>query len=885
MKSTKIVFVLFFYIYSTSGKSEFPGRFKRQDESDIVTSVGLGFTAPEPEISISKSEESTFERMAIIQNLNYLEDIIANLDDEKEKLENLWKSSTTESHLQKAAKSLWEKTNKQINLLNEKKTELTETLKNLSFAKEEILSFEEFNETATVPSKKSENTRSNLSKAVCQFFVFGTLFGVVVTITTCSCFLQPKNQERNSITSNLNLSRIPEPFDYSKPCLLKADSSGRFYASPIDGEEIPPLPTYEAALNLPQRITMSGVPKISNANLKAVINFIYFGKIELNKDNVKEIFTFAKQFEVKDLAPKCIEFDPSLEPKITPETVVDVIEKAHLQKDMTTFNSCLEKLLSCPDYARQWTKVSKEVFLELVKSEETALREEEIFQMMMTWLEAHHPELDLRTPKNKPALRRILDSFLPYIRFPVMNYKFLCNVAFKAGVLPEQSRNDILYDHALVDVMDATTGIHWKSPYSHDFRSFIKMSKIYKPDHGLSDEEISRYSRQLITSDFHVKGQEALKKSSVLVVGCGGLGNPAALYLAGAGIGKLGLLDSDSVDISNIHRQIGYTVADIGKKKVETLKKAVLERNPEVQIEIHDVRLTKTNVLDLVSKYEIVADCSDNLPTRYLLNEACFLKNIPLAMGSAVSWAGQFVFFHSEEGHACYRCLYPKPDMASLNMSCNEKGIMGPVVGIIGSTQAMEIVKFVALKSSSYSNAMLTYDAFSARYIKVQLRPKVPGCPTCGGDLKELNDYEYLCNSLAGKTPFSDKILPEDRITPKKLEEILKNDEDAVLVDVRPENEFEIAHHPKAINVPINRFIRTKEGFQTLLHHCKELDPSKKEKPVTKCFFICRRGNDSQRVLLHCKAALHGPKQLEVADIIGGYEAWKTEVDPNFPEY
>lgn len=175
-------------------------------------------------------------------------------------------------------------------------------------------------------------------------------------------------------------------------------------------------------------------------------------------------------------------------------------------------------------------------------------------------------------------------------------------------------------------------------------------------------------------------------------------------------------------------------------------------RNPEIKVEVHDLRLTKENILDIISKYDIVADCSDNLPTRYLLNEACFLKNIPLAMGSAVGWTGQFVFYHSEPGYACYRCLYPKPDMASLNMSCNEKGIMGPVVGIIGSTQAMEIIKFVGFGNSSYSNAMLAYDAYSARFIRVQLRPKVPGCPTCGGNLKELNDYNYLCSALVGKT-------------------------------------------------------------------------------------------------------------------------------------
>jgi len=276
MTIIKILFIVILFVCNTLVESESTRRFKREDESDIASSIGLGFSAPESEIPISKSEESEFEKMAIVQNLNYLTDILRNLNEEKDKLEALWKSSTTESQLQKAAKALWEKTKQQIDLLDDKKEELTKTLKSLSFSKEEFSHFDELNATTTASSKKPENSPSHLSRAICQFFVFGTLFGVVVTITACSCFLQPKEQNRSSSTSNLNLNRIPEPFDYSKPCFLKADSSGRFYASPIDGEEIPPLPTYEDALNLPIRIvvdteTQTNQPKPSSPMLQQIV--------------------------------------------------------------------------------------------------------------------------------------------------------------------------------------------------------------------------------------------------------------------------------------------------------------------------------------------------------------------------------------------------------------------------------------------------------------------------------------------------------------------------------------------------------------------------------------------------------------------------------------
>jgi hypothetical protein len=289
ISSTTCLLIAVFLIQFSTGNYI---KVKRNDGAEIASTLDLAF-APlqkdEPLISPSSPSERSIsssevdeaeeaekneqkhevERMVILQNLNYLDDVITNLETEKQNLENLWKSSTSdaETSLHRAAKSLWQKTSKQIEVLNKKKKELLESLKTLTFGEklQKFIENDSENDTSAstqAPSSadsddKKETSASSISKAICQFFVFGTLFGVVITITVCTCFLQPRQHRRSrqcriASISNLNPSRIPEPFDYSKPCFLKADSTGKFYASPIDGEEIPPLPTYEAALALPR---------------------------------------------------------------------------------------------------------------------------------------------------------------------------------------------------------------------------------------------------------------------------------------------------------------------------------------------------------------------------------------------------------------------------------------------------------------------------------------------------------------------------------------------------------------------------------------------------------------------------------------------------------
>jgi adenylyltransferase/sulfurtransferase len=292
--------------------------------------------------------------------------------------------------------------------------------------------------------------------------------------------------------------------------------------------------------------------------------------------------------------------------------------------------------------------------------------------------------------------------------------------------------------------------------------------------------------------------------------------------------------------------------------------------------------LNKENALKIVKDYTVVADCSDNMPTRYTVNEACLITHTPLAMGSAVGWAGQFTFYHINPKGPCYRCLYPNPSKNTINMSCNEKGIMGPVVGIIGNIQAIEIIKFCAFGESSFSDTMYNYDAFDGRFFNVTLRPKSPNCESCLAGLTQVNDYQMLCDRIAGQTPLSEVIQEEYRVTSNELLESLKNDQDAILIDVRPINEFKIAHHPRATNIPINEFSYEKGGLQTVMHLCKK---NGDEEPPNKCFLICRRGNDSYRVLLLLKARFYGDKALDVVDVIGGYDSWRKDVDPNYPAY
>jgi len=246
----------------------------------------------------------------------------------------------------------------------------------------------------------------------------------------------------------------------------------------------------------------------------------------------------------------------------------------------------------------------------------------------------------------------------------------------------------------------------------------------------LANPEILRYSRHLIMPEVGMEGQKRLKSSSVLLIGSGGLGSPLGIYLSAAGIGRLGLVDFDVVDFSNLHRQIIYTEKDVGRKKLEVAHERLTEINPNVQVETHPIRLTSDNALDLFRKYDIIVDGTDNFPTRYLVNDACVLTNKPNVYGSIFRFEGQVSVFDASKG-PCYRCLYPEPPDPGLVPSCAEGGVLGVLPGVIGCMQAVEVIKLVLGKGDPLIGRLLLFDALKMQFRQFKLR-KDPNCPVCG---------------------------------------------------------------------------------------------------------------------------------------------------------
>lgn len=263
---------------------------------------------------------------------------------------------------------------------------------------------------------------------------------------------------------------------------------------------------------------------------------------------------------------------------------------------------------------------------------------------------------------------------------------------------------------------------------------------------ALNEQQIERYSRHILLPEVGGKGQQKLLNSSVLCIGAGGLGSPIVMYLAAAGVGRIGLIDADVVDVSNLQRQIAHSTADIGKPKVLSAKESALAINPECVIETYQDRITKQNVMDLISKYDAVIDGCDNFPTRFLVNDACYFQKKPLFYGSVLRFDGQASSFLTSPDAPCYRCLYAEPPPPGLVPSCQEAGVLGVTVGTIGLMQATEFIKWVLGIGNSLAGRLIMYDALNAEYRTVKLR-KNPECPLCGPNptISELIEYEEAC--------------------------------------------------------------------------------------------------------------------------------------------
>ena len=379
---------------------------------------------------------------------------------------------------------------------------------------------------------------------------------------------------------------------------------------------------------------------------------------------------------------------------------------------------------------------------------------------------------------------------------------------------------------------------------------------------ALSNEEVARYSRHLILPEVGMEGQTKLKRASVVMIGAGGLGAPLGLYLAAAGVGRIGIVDFDVVDASNLQRQVIHGTSDIGRKKLDSAGDRMRDINPNIRVDKFDAGLTSENALEILRDYDIVVDGTDNFATRYLVNDACAILKKPNVYGSIFRFEGQASVFTYQDG-PCYRCLYPEPPPPGLVPSCAEGGVLGILPGIIGVIQATEAAKIILGIGTPLKGRLLLYDALEMRFRELKLR-RNPECPVCGDHptITKLIDYQEFC----GMPPMNAEPAPTgDAIDAIELKRKLDRGDNFVLIDVREPHEYQIARIPGARLIPLGE----------LPKHLRELDPS------GEYVMQCKSGARSQRAVDFLKQ--NGFKN--VVNMTGGILAWSDKVDPSVPKY
>lgn len=364
-----------------------------------------------------------------------------------------------------------------------------------------------------------------------------------------------------------------------------------------------------------------------------------------------------------------------------------------------------------------------------------------------------------------------------------------------------------------------------------------------------------------------------MKNSSVLILGAGGLGCPCATYLTAAGVGRIGVVDYDQVEVSNLHRQVLHKEKSVGLSKVESLRRSLKELNRLVQIDTHNVQLTSRNANQIVSNYDVIVDCSDNVATRYLINDSCVLNRKPLVSGSAIKWEGQLTVYNYGNG-PCYRCIFAQPPPPEAVLNCGDGGILGAVTGIIGSLQALETVKILLgcpKDATVLSGRLLLFDGLTSTIRNVALRGKRPDCAVCSSKatIKELIDYERFCKMAATDKDRQVNLLkPNERISVQELKLIMDRHIPHTLIDVRSESEFEICQLPHSQHISMEK-VMNNHGVHNL----------ETQNPI---YVVCRRGNDSQLAVRHLQGLLRGSV---IKDVVGGLHAWTKEIDSEFPIY
>jgi sulfur-carrier protein adenylyltransferase/sulfurtransferase len=379
----------------------------------------------------------------------------------------------------------------------------------------------------------------------------------------------------------------------------------------------------------------------------------------------------------------------------------------------------------------------------------------------------------------------------------------------------------------------------------------------------LNNDEIRRYSRHLILPEVGLAGQKKIKATSVLCIGAGGLGSPITMYLAAAGIGRIGIVDFDTVDYSNLQRQILHTEADVGRPKAQSARETIQGINPNCQVAIHHTRISSENALDLIRGYDIVVDGTDNFPTRYLTNDACVLLKKPNVYGSIFRFEGQASVFAPHLGGPCYRCLYPEPPPPGMVPSCAEGGVLGVLPGIVGCIQATEILKLALGKGQSLIGRLVLFNALEMKFRELKLR-RDPECPICGEhpSITELIDYEMFC----GIQPEAQENGNPDEVTVQEMKKALENPALGIMViDVREPDEYEIAHIHGVPLVPLSQI---EQRFT-------ELDPN------AQYYLHCKSGVRSMKALRFLRG--QGFKYLK--NVKGGITAWSEEIDSSVPRY
>jgi adenylyltransferase/sulfurtransferase len=379
---------------------------------------------------------------------------------------------------------------------------------------------------------------------------------------------------------------------------------------------------------------------------------------------------------------------------------------------------------------------------------------------------------------------------------------------------------------------------------------------------NLSKDEVLRYSRHLIMPEVGLEGQLKLKRAKVLLIGAGGLGAPLGLYLAAAGVGRIGLVDFDVVDFTNLQRQVTFGSSDVGRPKLEAAKERLANLNPAIQLDTFEVKLASENALDILRGYDIVVDGSDNFPTRYLVNDACILLGKPNVYGSIFRFEGQVSVF-GYPGGPCYRCLFSEPPPPGLVPSCAEGGVLGVLPGIIGSIQAMETIKLIIGRGTPLAGRLLLFDALAMRFREVKLR-RNPECPVCGDHrtIAKLIDYDEFCGIRGEEAPAPAVSVPE--MEPREMKARLDRGDDLFILDVREPHEYQICNLSGYL-IPLGE----------VPQRAHELD-------------------SSREIVVHCRSGKRSAEAVEflrkagfrkIWNLKGGILAWSDQVDPSVPKY